>query len=175
MERFYGTVSKYRGNKHTNAAGDYLFDNIPEGIYIVVVVMEGYNSPPSDPVNITDEVISGTVNFSVDAATQIIEADMPFVVAGVENIFFTDLKVYPNPFTDRVWITGATTITTKGQASLLKVINAVGVIVHTQEINSPDETILLEHLPAGVYFFMVEKNEVAKERNVKTVKVLKER
>ena len=50
----------------------------------------------------------------------------------------------------------------------LCIINAAGVIVHTQKITSPDETLLLEHLPAGVYFFTVEK-----DGKVKTEKIVK--
>ena len=46
--------------------------------------------------------------------------------------------------------------------------NAAGVVVHTQMITNPDETIRLEHLPAGVYFFMFEKD--GKEKTVKVVK-----
>jgi len=41
--------------------------------------------------------------------------------------------------------------------------------VHVQKIASPDETIRLEHLPAGMYLFCLEK-----EGKVKTVKVIRE-
>jgi len=45
------------------------------------------------------------------------------------------------------------------------VINAAGMIVHTQKITSFDETIHLGHLPAGFYFIRIV--------NGKTEKVIK--
>ena len=56
-----------------------------------------------------------------------------------------------------------------GQAVPLHVVNTAGMVVHTQMITNNDETILLEHLPAGVYFFMIENGKQSK-----TVKVVKE-
>jgi len=51
----------------------------------------------------------------------------------------------------------------------LRVVNAAGAVIHVQKIESPDEMLRLEHLPAGVYIFCMEK-----EGNVKTISVAKE-
>ena len=45
-------------------------------------------------------------------------------------------------------------------------INAAGVVVHTQTIASPDETIHLGHLPAGMYLFRLENGGKAKTEKV---------
>ena len=50
----------------------------------------------------------------------------------------------------------------------LHVINTTGAIVHTQSIASPDETLHLGHLPAGMYIIRIENG-----RSVKTIKVIK--
>jgi uncharacterized protein YjdB len=81
---------------------------------------------------------------------------------GIGELIIPDLKVYPNPYSSGpIRISGAAGCT-------LKVFNATGVVLYTQEIVSPDETLQLEHLPAGVYFFRLEKD--GKAKTVKTVK-----
>jgi hypothetical protein len=63
-------------------------------------------------------------------------------------------------------------VTTVGNAAFqgctLQVINAVGAVVYTQNITGHDETIHLHHLPAGAYFFRLEK-----DGRVKTIKAVK--
>jgi hypothetical protein len=84
------------------------------------------------------------------------------VTGAVEILRATSLQIYPNPFTGVVRATGADGCT-------VRVINTAGVVVHTQTITSADETIQLEHLPVGVYFFVFEM-----DGKTKTVKVIKE-
>ena len=84
---------------------------------------------------------------------------------GTEEYFFNDLNIYPNPFTGVVYITG---IVGMLPATSLRVTNATGVTLHTQQITNPDEIIHLEHLPAGLYFFTVEQGG-----KTKTVKIIK--
>jgi protein subunit release factor A len=52
---------------------------------------------------------------------------------------------------------------------LLKVFTESGVLMYTQNVTNTDETIRLEHLPTGVYFFCIEK-----DKQSKTVKVIKD-
>ena len=84
-----------------------------------------------------------------------------------EVLFAPDLKIYPNPFTDAVHIAGVDIET--GRMPLLQVINSSGMTIHTQLITKPDEIIRLHHLPAGVYFFRVEKD--GRVRTLKGVRV----
>ena len=88
-------------------------------------------------------------------------------VTNVETWHVAVLQIYPNPFTDVVRIEIGE-IGKTGELRL-RVINAAGTIVHTQMLTSPNETIRLEHLPAGVYFFTIESG-----KQVKTVKVVKD-
>ena len=95
---------------------------------------------------------------------------------GNENVSANELKVYPNPFTDEVRITGAdgfeqanTPITNRRErATTLRIINSFGVVVHTQQITSSNETLHLGSLTAGMYFFQLEN-----DGKVVTLKVVK--
>jgi len=73
-----------------------------------------------------------------------------------------EYSVYPNPFSKEVRLVGA-------EGCTLQVINVSGVVEHTQRITSPDETIWLEHLTPGMYFFRVVKD--GKMETVKTIKI----
>jgi len=75
-----------------------------------------------------------------------IETDY-FDETGTENSF-PDLKIYPNPFSGVIHLTGA-------EGCTLRVTTVSGDVVHTQKLINPIETIPLEHLRTGVYFFWV--------------------
>ena len=78
---------------------------------------------------------------------------------GTEDVGNNDLKIYPNPFTGEVrMISGVE----KWRAASLQIINTAGVVVDTQKISGPDEVIHLEHLLAGVYFFVIEDGKQLK-------------
>jgi len=87
-------------------------------------------------------------------------------VTGIDDSFAHELKIYPNPFTGEIHITGADVET--GRAPSLQIINAAGLAVYALMITNHNETIRLAHLPPGVYFFRVEKD--GKEKTVKVVK-----
>ena len=86
-------------------------------------------------------------------------------ITGAEDHFLMNLNIFPNPFTGAVRFTGA--VATHCNTSL-RVTNAAGVVVHTQQITGNDEIISLEYLPDGVYFFTVKQDE-----KTKTVKIIK--
>ena len=89
-------------------------------------------------------------------------------ITNVEDDFAPDLNIYPNPFTGDLRITGAVVGAGLAPALQIQVINAAGTIVHTQMLTNPDETIQLAHLPAGIYFFMIENSGM-----MKTIKIVK--
>ena len=68
---------------------------------------------------------------------------------------FPDLKIYPNPFSGMIHLTGA-------EGCTLRMIAENGDVVHTQKIINPIESILLEHLRAGVYYFWVSNGKQTK-------------
>ena len=156
------------GVTETDADGRYHFPNLPEGSYIVVVDIDGYNTATSEPVELIDGATNGSVNFSINSDTGTVTAGTPNVSGGngggeltsIAELFMPNLKIYPNPFTGEVRITGAM-VETRHATSLrtqMQIINATGALVHTQTITNEDETINLEHLPAGVYVFRFEKD-----------------
>ena len=68
-----------------------------------------------------------------------------------ENDHFPSLQVYPNPFSGELRIMGA-------EECLLQVITENGASALSQMITSPNETLNLEHIVQGVYFFRFEKD-----------------
>ena len=156
----------YVASTTTNGAGYYCFDHLPPGVYIVIVVMEGYESTATNPMTLADGETADNINFTVKGDTVTPDGGD---ITGTGEMFAPDLKIYPNPFTGEVRIVGAVVETLRATSLQMRVINAAGAVVHTQMITNPDETIRLEHLPAGVYFFVIENGKQAK-----TVKVVKE-
>ena len=75
--------------------------------------------------------------------------------------FESGMKVYPNPFTGVIYLTGA-------EGGTLHVVNVSGTVVHRQKITTSNEALQLEHLPTGIYFLRVEK-----DGKLETVKVVK--
>ena len=147
----------YVATTTTDANGYYCFNNLPPGVYIVLVIMDGYESTPSNPMTLTDGETASNVNFTVKGGVI-----TPDGLTGAGELFAPDLKIYPNPFTDAVRITGA-------EGCALRVMNAAGVTVHIRIIANPDETLRLEHLSSGVYLFCLEK-----DGRMKTFKTIRE-
>ncbi|GHT23461.1 hypothetical protein FACS189430_06760 [Bacteroidia bacterium] len=85
--------------------------------------------------------------------------------SGTTGVFDVETRfiasIYPNPFIGSLHLKGA-------EGSALQVITVNGTVVHTQKLTSPDEIISLEQLPAGLYFFRVEKD--GKAKTLKAVK-----
>jgi len=107
----------------------------------------------------TNNSVNGTKTATSTSNTATVTVEN---ITGAEDHFFPNLKVYPNPFTGKVYLAGA-------DGCSMQVINAAGIIVHTQLITAPDETIRLEHLPSGVYLFHLENGG-----KTKTLKVVKD-
>jgi len=147
----------------------YSFDGLPDGVYAVQIVFDDDSaSPLSESVNLTGSATGGNIDFSVNVDTKSAVAEDPVIygITSAGEMVISDLKIYPNPFSGEVRVTGADLA--HGQTMLLQVVNAAGAIVHTQMITNHDETINLERLPAGVYIFRFQK-----EGNVKTERVVK--
>ena len=147
----------------TDASGKYRFTGLPEGTYRVVVEKEGYTSTPSADISLTGTGVTGDINFTINGNGTITPNNPD--ITGTDDVWIEDLKIYPNPFTDVVRITG---VVETLRATSLRVVNAAGVVVHTQLITSPDEVIRLEHLPDGVYMLTIGDG-----KQMKTVKVIK--
>ena len=70
------------------------------------------------------------------------------------------VQLYPNPFSESVQVTGAA-------GAMLQIVNISGITIHIQPITDSNQTVELEHLPAGVYFFRFDNGEVVKMLKVK--------
>jgi hypothetical protein len=79
----------------------------------------------------------------------------------IENAPALNPKIYPNPFEDVLYISGA-------ENSTLRVMNILGTVVNIQKITGTNEIICLKQLSAGMYFFCIEKDGLTK-----TIKVVK--
>ena len=147
-----------------NTDGKYSFENLPEGSYQIEVEMDDLETEASDAIPVTGDETNVIFDVSIDDGEIVIIG----VVTGTEDIFDDQLIIYPNPFTDAVRISGLAAMVETRRATSLQVINAAGVVVHTQTITHPEQTIELAHLPTGMYLIRLENGGIAK-----TVKVVK--
>jgi len=147
-----------------NGNGEYSFDDLPEGSYQIEVVYEDFDPEATEALELSADETLTDIDFIIDEeeGKVIVKADIP---TGKGEIIDTgaNVTVYPNPFTDMLHISVET-----WRAASLHVINTAGMIVHTQTITNPDETIQLGHLPAGMYFIRIGNGGM-----VKTVKAIK--
>jgi arylsulfatase len=80
---------------------------------------------------------------------------------GVEDRLQVEAKFYPSTFDKTVHLAGA-------EGCTLTVVTAAGAAVHTQKVANAEETIALEMLPSGLYFFSLEKD--GKTKTTKRIK-----
>jgi hypothetical protein len=134
---------------------------------ITVTVQATHNKARVDdvidhPLNVGENVITITVTATDGITVKNYEVTVirAHLLTNVENVFASNLNVFPNPFNGWVHITGA-------EGCTLCMMNVTGKVVHTQRISTNYETIQLEHLPTGVFFFHFEK-----DGKMETVKVV---
>jgi uncharacterized repeat protein (TIGR01451 family) len=72
-------------------------------------------------------------------------------ISGLENDKNTGIKIYPNPFSGQLQLE---TELLSGEMQA-QVFNALGQLVHSQEINTRQTTLELHAIPAGVYLIKV--------------------
>jgi len=156
-----------------NEDGQYSFDDLPEGVYQVEIVIDDYEPEATSEISLSENKNLTDIDFILDVDEgKIIVKD---VTTGTNEIPDAGIKIYPNPFTDVLRITGevemwraASLLYQTRHATSLHIINVAGTIVHTQMMTNPDETIQLGHLPAGMYILRLENGE-----RTKTVKIIK--
>ena len=148
-----------------NENGEYSFDDLPEGSYQVELVYEDSEAEATEALELSDNETLTDIDFSIkDGVISVFDPPIDPTTRTEDNLD-AGMVVYPNPFTDAVRITVETW---RAASMCIQVISAAGVIVHTQTIASPDETIHLGHLAAGMYILRMENG-----KTVKTVKIIK--
>jgi hypothetical protein len=83
------------------------------------------------------------------------------IVSGITDQLQVPATLYPNPFSGEAHLAGA-------EGCTLQVLAANGEVVHTQHLASTEELIRLRRLPAGMYFFVLEKG--GKTKTIKATK-----
>jgi len=86
---------------------------------------------------------------------------LPCGDTGMEDVRNSGIQLYPNPFVDVTYLNGM-------EGYKLTIFSENGVTINMQKIEKPNETLNLGHLPAGIYFFYLEKDGLAK-----TIKVVR--
>jgi lysophospholipase L1-like esterase len=90
--------------------------------------------------------------------------EQPPLHTGMENVSFDfteAITLFPNPFAGKLHLSGA-------EGCSLRVVNGAGATVYTRLLTSSGEAILTENLPAGLYFFHLEKG--GKSKTLQAVK-----
>jgi hypothetical protein len=77
------------------------------------------------------------------------------------------INVYPNPFSDELMVSSNSD---RENILMLKVINSEGKFLGSYSISNPLESLDLNHLDPGSYFF---KFSNSKEQTIETKKVIK--
>ena len=131
--------------------GHYSFTDLPEGYYRIVADIPGYESGAVDI-----HVVEGmeTVNFIVKTDTKTITAE-PSTLTEAPSWQTKNVKVYPNPATDVLHVTGL-----EGNYTV-KIINILGQLVYSTTGSSPELLLNIGHLPSGMYFLRIESNQKA--------------
>ena len=128
-----------------------------------------FTALPNEGFQVKEWTVNGTVVdgetgnvFTLTNLTANTEITVGFdTTAEIENTLVSNLQMFPNPFTDVLHIAGA-------ENSMLRVFDVLGTVIHTQQLIGADESINLGELPAGVYFFRVER-----DGQMKTIRVVK--
>jgi hypothetical protein len=104
----------------------------------------------SDGVETTDPLASGDM-LKVTAANgkTVVMYDITFT--GVKTLTDSNMKLYPNPTTGQVNITGLES------GYRIRVFNVMGATIRTFNVNSTTATFSLSNEPAGLYFVTVDK------------------
>ena len=146
-------------------------DNSGNPIESAVVNMTGYGEQTTDVDGVTvyNDVSNGTFNYTATATgygeetgeVTVADADATVNIVinplGLNQIEKIDFNIYPNPSK------GIFHVKTKGTAQLT-IINAVGQIIKTQEING-EATINLADNGAGIYFIRLQsENSIGTKR-----------
>jgi sucrose-6-phosphate hydrolase SacC (GH32 family) len=99
--------------------------------------------------SVFDPTKAGTATVAVSSKT------------GVEGKLTAGITLFPNPFADKLYLSGA-------EGYSLRVINSAGATVYARRLTSSGEAILTEGLPAGLYFIHLEKG--GKSKTLQAVK-----
>lgn len=168
-------------NQNYTESGAYLFDYQTEKgcdstLTLNLTVYPSYNFSVVDSACTSDVYTFGDQEYAVPGQyiltnTSAIGCDSIYrldIRAKQTDCILTSIKaeqkeqsieIYPNPTNDFVHITGL------NQRSTIQVFSILGTEVKQHHANSAEETLSLQHLPAGVYFVKIGKQTIQLVKN----------
>ena len=132
----------------TDAAGNYRFENLPAGKYIVMAEMNGYNSQPSDVISLNGVASANSINFKVNTTDKTI---VPTGVTGYEISDTPLANIYPNPTSDVLTLQFE-----KTGEYIVTISDISGKVLHRQTVNDQIVKMDMNAFPAGVYLIMID-------------------
>ncbi|MDR3093876.1 MAG: InlB B-repeat-containing protein [Bacteroidales bacterium] len=136
------TFFEYEGHTSTTIVSENSKITPPGGTDRELYAFQGWFKEP--------EYINEFI-FYTDIITRTTTLYAKWLLTGIDDIEKADINIYPNPFAGNTKISGAL-------GYVLKVVNSIGETVYSKKITSQDETISLEGLPVGLYYFCFNKN-----------------
>ena len=129
--------------------GHYTFSDLPEGHYRITADLAGYD--PGIIEMYVDKDIE-YINFMVDGIEKTIISESE-TLTEAPSWQARNLKVYPNPTTDVLHVSGLEGVYT------VKMINILGQLLSSVNGSSPELMLNVGHLPSGMYFLRIESNK----------------
>ena len=143
----------------TDANGKYSFANLPEGVYRVVVVMDGYESHPSRDIALTGNDTADGINFRVNSSDGTVTPDG--AVTRTEISDAPIVRVYPNPTNAMISLE----FETEG-VYIVTLTDLTGKILLRQTVNDRIIRIDISNYPPGLYLLITDDS---KRQNVMRV------
>ncbi|MCB0409678.1 MAG: T9SS type A sorting domain-containing protein [Flavobacteriales bacterium] len=137
------------GATTTDFNGDFSFDNLPDGSYIVYADMHGYTMNISGTVDLSGG--SNNVNIVIcsdDTTYQIGMCDNPTSVS--QNIFEEEISIYPNPAKDVLNV-----FTTNNEVYNLSITDVTGKAVYNKKLINSSNQIDVSSFVTGIYFVRI--------------------
>ncbi len=155
LQDCYG-LSKVLIGKSVTSIGEFAFWHC---IVLDSILMSPKTAPIITPYTFSD--FMGTIYVPTDGTGYIPENYWPEVkvLTSSKKLELQNLKVFPNPFIDKLTIEGA-------EGSMFKLIDAVGVTLFERKLDSYSETIETKGYVPGIYFFSFEKDGMVNVQKV---------
>jgi len=139
------SLDRIVGWEKTNQNGEFTFDDLTTGDYRIYVDKLGVENNLSPSISLTTE------NYMVDSLQFILysnrlELAKPSSVEGVEK---ERIEIFPNPTTGQITVMGDALFTS------IRIVDILGAVNGTFQVNSDQSSINLSDLPDGVYFVEV--------------------
>ncbi len=137
------------GATTTDFNGDFSFDNLPDGSYIVYADMHGYTMDISGTIDLSGG--SNNINLVIcsdDTTYQIGMCDEPTSIS--QNINDEEISIYPNPAKEVLNI-----LTTQNETFNLSITDIAGKVVLNKKLIAQYNQIDVAEFVTGIYFVRI--------------------